>query len=86
LGLGLAGYAIYEAVRMTDCVEPFLGDRARIRGCVERGQASGRVALSLAGAAPLLTMPLVYLFRPLRVQPSVTVTDERALLSVRGSF
>lgn len=86
LGLGLTGYAIYEAVSMTDCVEPFLGDRARVTGCVNRGQESGRVALAIAGAAPLLTMPLAYLFRPLRVQPAVTVTDKRALLSLRGSF
>ncbi len=86
LGLGLTGYAIYEAVAMTECVEPFIGDRSRVTDCVERGQQSGRVALSLAGAAPLLTMPLVYLFRPLRVQPAVTVTNERALLTVRGSF
>ena len=85
-GLGLTGYAIYEGVTMTSCPEPYIADQAAVRSCVARGQESGRVALALAGAAPLLTIPLVYLFRPLRVEPSVSVTGQGAVVKVRKVF
>jgi hypothetical protein len=53
---------------------------------VARGQEAGRLALALAGAAPLLTVPLVYLFRPLRVEPSVSVTRDGAVVRFRKVF
>lgn len=86
LGLGLAGYAIYEGVTMTGCTEPFLADEAATRSCVARGEEAGRIALSLAGAAPLLTVPLVYLFRPLRAEPSVSVRSGGAVVRLRKAF
>jgi hypothetical protein len=86
VGLGLAGYAIYEGVTMTSCPEPYLADPAAVRACVARGQEAGRLALALAGAAPLLTIPLVYLFRPLRAEPSVSVTGQGAVVQVRKVF
>jgi len=86
VGLGLAGYAIYEGVTMTSCPEPYLADQAAVRACVARGQEAGRLALALAGAAPLLTIPLVYLFRPLRAEPSVSVTGQGAVVQVRKVF
>ena len=46
----------------------------------------GILSLVLAGAAPLLSIPLVYLFRPLRVEPSVAVTREGAVVKVRKAF
>jgi hypothetical protein len=85
-GLGLAGYAIYEGVTMTDCPEPYIADEAAVRSCVARGQEAGRLALALAGAAPLLSVPLVYLFRPLRAHPSVAVASEGAVVRVRKAF
>ena len=85
-GLGLTGYAIYEGVTMTSCPEPYIANQPAVRSCVARGQEAGRVALALAGAAPLLTVPLVYLFRPLRVQPTVSVTREGALVRVKKVF
>lgn len=85
-GLGLTGYAIYEGVTMTSCPEPYIADQAAVRSCVARGQEAGRVALALAGAAPLLSIPLVYLFRPLRAEPTVSVRGQGALVQVRRVF
>ena len=86
LGLGLTGYAIYEGVTMTSCPEPFVADDAAARACVARGQEAGRLSLALAGAAPLLTVPLVYSFRPLRAEPSVSVRGHGAVVHVRRAF
>lgn len=86
LGLGLTGYAVYEGVTMTECPEPFLTDGDATRACVTRGQQAGRVALALAGAAPLLTAPLVYLFRPLRAAPSVSVTRSTVVVQIHKAF
>ena len=85
-GLALSGYAIYEGVTMTGCPEPFLTDASAVQACVNRGQEAGRVALSLAGAAPLLTVPLVYLFRPLRVRAAVSAGASRVVLHVQRAF
>jgi hypothetical protein len=86
VGLGLTGYAIYEGVTMSSCPEPYVADQAAVRSCVARGQEAGRVALALAGAAPLLTIPLVYLFRPLRAEPSISVKGQGAVVQVRKVF
>jgi len=86
LGLGLSGYAIYEGVTMTACPEPYIANSSAAESCVARGQEAGRLSLALAGAAPLLTVPLVYLFRPLRALPSVTVTREGAMVQIRNTF
>jgi hypothetical protein len=85
-GLGLTGYAIYEGVTMTACPEPFVANDEAVRACVARGQQAGRIALALAGAAPLLTVPIVYLFRPLRAEPSLSVSGAGALVRVRKAF
>ncbi|KPK16063.1 MAG: hypothetical protein AMJ62_07220 [Myxococcales bacterium SG8_38] len=86
LGLGLTGYAIYEGVTLAGCPEPFIADEAAVQSCVRRGQGTGRLSLGLAGAAPLLTVPLVYLFRPLRATPSVSVTRQSAVVQVGKAF
>ena len=86
VGLGLTGYAIYEAVTMASCPEPYVANESAVRSCVTRGQEAGRLSLALAGAAPLLSIPLVYLLRPLRVEPSVSVTAEGAMIQVRKVF
>ncbi len=85
-GLGLTGYAIYEGVAMTSCLEPYIADEAAVRACVQRGQEAGRIALALAGAAPLLSVPLVYLFRPLRAKPSISVSRESAVVRIHLEF
>ena len=86
LGLGLTGYAIYEGVTMTSCPEPFIANEGAASACVERGQEAGRLSLALAGVAPLLTIPLVYLIRPLRVEPAVSVRGSGAVVQIRKAF
>ena len=86
VGLGVTGYAIYEGVTMTTCPDPYIANESAVRSCVARGQEAGRLSLALAGAAPLLSIPLVYLLRPLRVEPSVAVTREGALVKIRKVF
>ena len=86
VGLGLTGYAIYEGVTMTGCPKPFITDASAVQACVSRGQEAGRLSLVLAGAAPLLTVPLVYLFRPLRMDASASVSRQGAMLQVRRVF
>ncbi|MEM8608694.1 MAG: PEGA domain-containing protein [Myxococcota bacterium] len=85
-GLGLSAYAIYEGVTMTNCPSPFITNASAVERCVDRGQQAGRVALATASAAPLLSVPLVYLFRPLRMKPSVAMNLTGATLSLRRSF
>ena len=85
-GLGLGAYGIYQAATMTQCPSPFIADADAVQACVSRGQEAGRVAMSIAGAAPLLTVPLVYLFRPLRIEPEVAATREGAVLRLRHAF
>ncbi|MEM7435931.1 MAG: PEGA domain-containing protein [Myxococcota bacterium] len=85
-GLGLGAYGVYQAVTMTRCPKPFVTDGVAVSQCVDRGQEAGRVALSIAGAAPLLTVPLVYLFRPLRLDPAVSAGRHGALLELRRVF
>lgn len=85
-GLGLTGYGIYEGATLTSCSEPFIADEPAVRSCVTRGQEAGRLSLSLAGAAPLLTVPLVYLFRPLRATPSVSVSRGGVVVQVGKAF
>ena len=82
----MTGYAMYEGVTLTSCPEPFLADEPAVRSCVTRGQEAGRLSLSLAGAAPLLSVPLVYLFRPLRATPSVSVNRRGAVVQVGKAF
>ena len=86
VGLGLTGYLIYEGVTLTRCPQPYVADPSAVGSCVALGQEAGRLSLALAGAAPLLSIPLVYLFRPLHVEPSVSVTGEGAMLKVRRVF
>jgi hypothetical protein len=86
VGLGLTGYAIYEGVTMSGCPDPFVADEAAVRSCVARGQEAGRLSLALAGAAPLLSIPLVYLVRPLRVEPSISASRVGAMIRVRKAF
>ncbi len=71
---------------MTSCPEPYIADGSAARACVSRGQEAGRISLALAGAAPLLTIPLVYLIRPLRAEPSVSVTRNAAMVQIRKAF
>lgn len=92
VGLGLAGFSIAwgvtaEAEPSTSCSAQTL-DPVEVRSCVNRGQHTSVAVLTGLTSAPLITMPLVYLFRPTRarLEPQVTVGRGGASLALRGQF
>ena len=92
LGLGLAAFSIAwgvtaEAEPSTSCSAQGL-DTFEVRSCVDRGQHTSVALLTGLTSAPLLTMPLVYLFRPsrARLEPQVVVGPNGAHVALRGQF
>jgi hypothetical protein len=92
VGLGLAGFSIAwgvtaEAEPATSCSARMLS-ADEVRSCVKRGDQTGVALLTGLTAAPLITMPLVYLFRPSRakLEPRVEVGRSGAYLGLRGLF
>ncbi len=87
-GLGLTAYTIYEAATLTSCNESiFIGNAAEAQKCVDRGKEADRAMLAGAAAAPLLTVPLVYLLRPKReMSASVTIQRGYGLVHIGGAF
>jgi hypothetical protein len=91
-GLGLAAFSVAwgvtaEADPSGGCSTPTL-DTTVTRACVKRGEQTSLALLTGLTAAPLITMPLVYLFRPSRValQPRVEVGRSGAYLGLSGRF
>ncbi len=92
VGLGLAGFSIAwgvtaEAEPSTSCSAQVL-DSVEVRSCVNRGLHTSVALLTGLTSAPLITMPLVYLFRPsrARLEPQVVVGRSGAHLALRGRF
>jgi hypothetical protein len=92
LGLGLAAFAVgfgltAEAEPATSC-SAFAIDSADALTCVRRGERVTGAILAGVTAAPLLTVPLVYLLRPkgVNVEPTVQVSRSEAYFGVRGLF
>jgi hypothetical protein len=58
------------------------------RTCVRRSERISAAILTGATAAPLLTIPLVYLLRPTKskLAPDVEVSRSGAYVGVRGEF
>ncbi|MCZ6807642.1 MAG: PEGA domain-containing protein [Deltaproteobacteria bacterium] len=92
LGVGLAAFSVYYGV--TADAEPSGGcaassvDGSDARACVKRGEQVSLAILTGVSAAPLLTVPLVYLFRPSDkdIAPSIEVSRSGGYVSVRGRF
>jgi hypothetical protein len=91
-GLGFAAFSIAwgvtaEAEPSTSCSAQGL-DTFEVRSCVNRGQHTSVALLTGLTSAPLLTMPLVYLFRPsrARLEPQVVVGPSGAHVALRGQF
>ena len=88
VGLGLAGYAGYEVATRpsaSGCRE-VAGTLGGAAACVARHKAGDRAFLAGAGAAPLITVPLVYLFRPKRLTPKLDIQPGHAIVGLEGSF
>jgi len=92
VGLGLAGFSIAygvtaEAKPGTSCSD-LVHTADSVRSCINRGERISLSVLTGLTAAPLITMPLVYLFRPskARLEPSVEVGRSSGYVSLRGRF
>jgi len=92
LGVGLAAFSIAYGVGAepepaTSC-SSLITDAAEARTCVKRVERISVAVLTGVTAAPLLTIPLVYLFRPTdaNITPGVEVSRSGGYASVRGEF
>jgi hypothetical protein len=92
LGVGFAAFSIAygvntEAEPDTSCSN-LITDVTEARTCVKRGERITLAVLTGVTAAPLLTIPLVYLFRPTdtNITPTVEVSRSGGYVSVRGEF
>jgi hypothetical protein len=91
-GLGLAAFSIAYGVTADD--EPAAACSALrlssedVRTCFNRGQQVSVALLTGLTAAPLITMPLVYLLRPskAKLEPQVNVSRNGGFLGLRGTF
>lgn len=92
VGLGLAGFSIAwgvtaDASPRVSCSASTL-DPAVPRACVQHSEQTVLAVLTGLTAAPLITMPLVYLLRPSRaaLEPQVQLGRSGAYLGLRGRF
>jgi len=92
VGVGLAAFSIAYGVTAqsepgTPC-SSLVTDPTDARTCVERSERISVAVLTGATAAPLLTIPLVYLFRPSKskLAPEVEVSRSGGYFAVRGRF
>jgi hypothetical protein len=92
IGLGAAAYSIAYGVTAksepgTSCSN-LITDGNDARSCVERSERINVAVLVGATAAPLLTIPLVYVFRPTKskLSPKVEVSRAGGSFVVHGEF
>jgi hypothetical protein len=92
VGLGLAGFSIAwgvtaEAAPSNSCSAPNLNS-TDVRSCVSREKQTSVALLTGLTAAPLITMPLVYLLRPTpaKLEPQIEVGRSGAYFGLRGRF
>ncbi len=92
-GVGLAAFSI--AYGVTADAEPAVPcsddqpDAAGVSRCVTRGEQTSLAVLTGLTAAPLITIPLVYLLRrpgKAKLEPQAEVGRGRAYVGVRGRF
>ena len=92
IGVGLAAFSIAygltaEDATSTSCSTLTIGS-VDAQTCVRKGERVAVAILTGVTSAPLLTIPLVYLFRrdEMRLSPSVEVGAKRGYFSLRGEF
>jgi hypothetical protein len=92
LGVGFAAFSVAYGVTAesepgTSC-NSLVTDPDDARTCVRRSERVSAAILTGATAAPLLTIPLVYLLRPAKskLTPQVEVSRSGAYLGIRGEF
>jgi hypothetical protein len=92
LGVGFAAFSVAYGVTAesgpgTPC-DTLVTDPDEARTCVRRSERIATAVLTGATAAPLLTIPLVYLLRPAesKLTPEVEVNRSGAYVGIRGEF
>jgi hypothetical protein len=92
LGVGVTAFSIAYGITAdpkpdTSCKTTVL-DPTDARACVNRGEQTSLAVLTGLTAAPLLTIPLVYLLRrkDSSIAPSLEISRSRAYISFGGSF
>lgn len=94
LGLGAAAISGYVASTVNDQAKPETScsstaiDAAEARACVRRSERTNLAILTGLTAAPLLTIPMVYLIRPkaAKVSSRIEVLRAGGSMSFRGEF
>jgi len=92
VGLGVAAFSVAWGVtaeaKPADSCKDLVQSEANVASCIRRGENISLSILTGLTAAPLITMPLVYLLRPskARLEPSVDVGRSGAYFSLRGRF
>ena len=92
VGIGLGAFSIAygvtaEAAPSASCSDPTV-DPSVPRACATRGDQTSVALLTGLTAAPLITMPLVYLLRrsPAKLEPQVQAGPGLGYVGLRGSF
>lgn len=92
VGVGLAAFSIAYGVGAEPEPDPgcssLITDAADARDCVKRIERTTIAVATGVTAAPLLTIPLIYLFRrsETKIKPRVEVSRASGYVSVRGEF
>ena len=87
-GLGLVAYSVAEGISAGSSVDSGVGfTEAIARDKIARERPIDRSLLLSMTAAPLVTMPLVYLIRPKsKVTASVQIDRRNTIVRLSGSF
>ncbi len=92
IGVGFAAFSVAYGVTAEDkpgaSCSITIDDPADARICVKRSEQVSVAVLTGLTAAPLLTIPLVYLFRPndANITPNIEVSRSGAYIGLRGEF
>ena len=94
VGVGLLGYSVAQVATLPKSGEQGCGRNeitatiANVDACINRARGGDRAWVAAMGAAPLLTIPLVYLLRSKKigVTPSLQVDKTHTTLQMQGTF
>lgn len=92
VGLGLGAFAVAWGVTAEPDPSSSCSTATTVysvaSACIQRGEQTSLALLTGLTAAPLITMPLVYLFRPTRpkLEPQARIGRSGAYLGLRGRF
>jgi hypothetical protein len=91
LGVGFAAFSVAYGVTAESqpdmSCSNLVADATDARTCVKRSERISLSVLTGVTAAPLITIPLVYLFRPkAKLSPDVEISRSGGYIGIRGEF